>query len=244
MAYDALQLLLERLQTRFSNALLESTLERGEVTIEVKIDRAREVFLALRDEFAFEQLMDICGVDYSAYGDSEWATDDAPAQGFSRGVTERAVGRSALAVKAAGEEPRGRGRFAVVYHLLSIARNERLRVRLYAPDAELPIIPSIVDIWASANWVEREAFDLFGIVFEGHPDLRRILTDYGFIGHPFRKDFPLIGNVEMRYDPERGRIVYEPVSIESRVLVPRVIRKDHRYEVKPQPAVQEDSANA
>ena len=244
MAYDALQLLLERLQTRFSNALLESTLKRGEVTIEVKIERAREVFLALRDEFAFEQLMDICGVDYSAYGDSEWATDDAPAQGFSRGVTERAVGRSALAVKATGEKPRGRGRFAAVYHLLSIARNERLRVRLYAPDDELPIIPSIADIWASANWVEREAFDLFGIVFEGHPDLRRILTDYGFIGHPFRKDFPLIGNVEMRYDPERGRIVYEPVSIESRVLVPRVIRKDHRYEVKPQPAAEEDSANA
>jgi NADH-quinone oxidoreductase subunit C len=244
MAYDALQLLLERLQTRFSNALLESSLARGEVTIEVKIDRAREIFLALRDEFAFEQLMDLCGVDYSTYGDSEWATQETTTEGFSRGVTERAVGRSALAVKGAGEEPRGRGRFAVVYHLLSISRNERLRVRLYAPDDELPIVPSVVAIWESANWLEREAFDLFGIVFEGHPDLRRILTDYGFIGHPFRKDFPLIGNVEMRYDPARGRIVYEPVSIESRVLVPRVIRKDHRYEVKPQPEVKESTTNA
>jgi NADH-quinone oxidoreductase subunit C len=119
----------------------------------------------------------------------------------------------------------------VVYHLLSISHNQRLRVRVYAPDDQLPRVPSVYAIWSSANWYEREAFDLFGILFEGHPDLRRILTDYGFVGHPFRKDFPLTGHVEMRYDPARGRIVYEPVSIEPRVLVPRVIRKDHRYEI-------------
>ena len=233
MADDALHSLLESLQTRFPDALLDSKLERHEITIEVKADKARVVFLALRDEFQFEQLIDIAGVDYSLYGVSEWATGEAS---FSRGVTERAVGRSALAVKKAAEEPRGRGRFAAVYHLLSMSRNLRLRVRVFAPDDELPIVDSVVDIWASANWVEREAFDLFGIAFAGHPDLRRILTDYGFIGHPFRKDFPLIGTVEMRYDPERKRIVYEPVSIEARVLEPRVIRKDHRYELNPQPA--------
>ena len=243
MADDALQRLLETLQTRFGDALLESHLERGEVTIEVNTEQAREVFTALRDEFAFEQLMDLCGVDYSAYGDSEWATDESTSQGFSRGVTERAIGRSVLAVKQAVKTA-GRGRFAVVYHLLSLSRNERLRVRVYAPDDELPVVASVVDIWASANWLEREAFDLFGIMFEGHPDLRRILTDYGFIGHPFRKDFPLIGHVEMRYDPERGRIVYEPVSIESRVLVPRVIRQEHRYPVQPQPAAKEGSTHA
>jgi NADH-quinone oxidoreductase subunit C len=113
--------------------------------------------------------------------------------------------------------------------LQSISRNQRLRVRTYAPDDELPVIPSVVTIWSSAEWYEREAFDLFGIVFEGHPDLRRLLTDYGFVGHPFRKDFPLIGNVEMRYDPDKGRVIYEPVTIEPRVLVPRVVRKDHRY---------------
>ena len=233
MADDTLHSLLESLQTRFSDALLDSKLELHELTIEVKADRAHEVFLALRDELQFEQLIDIAGVDYSLYGVSEWATGEAS---FSRGVTERAVGRSALAVKQAAEEPCGRGRFAAVYHLLSIARNLRLRVRVFAADDELPVLDSVVDIWASANWVEREAFDLFGIAFAGHPDLRRILTDYGFIGHPFRKDFPLIGTVEMRYDPERQRIVYEPVSIEARVLEPRVIRKDHRYELTPQPA--------
>lgn len=225
---DTLQSLLEQLQARFGADLLSSKLALGEATVEINTATALDTFTVLRDEFGFDQLMDVCGVDYAAYGQSEWATQEATARGFSRGVVERAIGRSANAVKPLGEGDR-RQRFAAVYHLLSLPHNRRLRVRLYAPDDELPVVPSVIGIWPSANWLEREAFDLFGIVFEGHPDLRRILTDYGFIGHPFRKDFPLIGNVEMRYDPERGRIVYEPVAIEARVVVPRVIRKDHRY---------------
>ena len=229
---EALQTLVDKLQTRFGDALLECRLDRTEVTIEIPPDQAIPIFTALRDEpdFAFEQVMDICGVDYSTYGEVEWATDESSGKGFSRGVTERATGRGPTAIQyAAGRTFAGKGRFAAVYQLLSVSRNQRLRVRVFAPDDELPVVPSVVPIWAGANWFEREAFDLFGIVFEGHPDLRRILTDYGFIGHPFRKDFPLIGQVEMRYDPERGRVVYEPVSIEPRVLVPRVIRKDNRY---------------
>lgn len=229
---EALQTLVDKLQTRFGDALLECRLDRTEVTIEIPPDQAIPIFTALRDEpdFAFEQVMDVCGVDYSTYGEVEWATDESSGKGFSRGVTERATGRGPTAIQyAAGRTFAGKGRFAAVYQLLSVSRNQRLRVRVFAPDDELPVVPSVVPIWAGANWFEREAFDLFGIVFEGHPDLRRILTDYGFIGHPFRKDFPLIGQVEMRYDPERGRVVYEPVSIEPRVLVPRVIRKDNRY---------------
>ncbi|MFZ1643258.1 MAG: NADH-quinone oxidoreductase subunit C [Candidatus Contendobacter sp.] len=226
------QILVEKLQARFGDALLGCKLDRGEVTIEVAPARAIEVFTALRAEpdFAFEQVMDVCGVDYSAYGEVEWVTSESTNQGFSRGVVERATGRGVSAIQYAAEKPvTTRSGFAAVYQLLSVSRNQRLRARVFALDDELPVVPSVVGIWASANWFEREAFDLFGIVFEGHPDLRRILTDYGFIGHPFRKDFPLIGNVEMRYDPERGRVVYEPVSIEPRVLVPRVIRKDSRY---------------
>ena len=226
------QTLVEKLQARFGDALLDYKLDRREVTVEVAPARAIEVFTALRDEpdFAFEQVMDVCGVDYSAYGEVEWATNESTDRGFSRGVVERAVGRSPTAIQYAAERTiAGKGRFAAVYQLLSVSRNQRLRVRVFAPDDELPVVPSVVGLWTSANWFEREAFDMYGIVFEGHPDLRRILTDYGFIGHPFRKDFPLIGNVEMRYDPERGRVVYESVSIEPRVLVPRVIRKDNRY---------------
>ena len=229
---DALQTLAEKLQTRFGDALQECKLDRREITIEVPPMRAIEIFTALRDEpeFAFEQVMDVCGVDYAAYGDVEWATEESTTAGFSRGVVERATGRGPGAIQyAAGKTFAGKGRFAAVYQLLSVSCNHRLRVRMFAPDDDLPVVPSVVGLWSSANWFEREAFDLFGIVFEGHPDLRRILTDYGFVGHPFRKDFPLIGNVEMRYDPERGRVVYEPVSIEPRVLVPRVIRKDNRY---------------
>jgi NADH-quinone oxidoreductase subunit C len=230
------QTLVEKLRARFGDALLECRLDRGEVTIEISPAGALEIFAALRDEpdFAFEQAMDVCGVDYAAYGDVEWATEEATDKGFSRGVVERAPGRGPAAVRqAVGRTFAGKGRFAAVYQLLSIARNQRLRVRVFAPDDELPVVPSVISLWASVNWFEREAFDLYGIVFEGHPDLRRILTDYGFVGHPFRKDFPLIGQVEMRYDPERGRVVYEPVSIEPRVLVPRVIRKDNRYLSEP-----------
>jgi NADH-quinone oxidoreductase subunit C len=159
----------------------------------------------------------VTGVDYLQYGRVEWTTLDSTASGFSRGVDRSA------------EEVAPAKRFAVVYHLLSVSNNNRVRVRCFCEPGEPPLIDSVCDIWASANWFEREVFDLFGILFQGHPDLRRILTDYGFIGHPFRKDFPLIGNVEVRYDAEKGRVVYEPVSIEPRTLVPRVIRDDSRY---------------
>ncbi len=230
------QTLVEKLQARFGDALLECKLDRGEVTLEISPAQALDIFTALRDEpeFAFEQAMDVCGVDYAVYGDVEWATSESTDKGFSRGVVERAPGRGPAEVqRAVGRTFAGKGRFAAVYQLLSVSLNHRVRVRVFAPDDELPVVPSVIGLWASVNWFEREAFDLYGIVFEGHPDLRRILTDYGFIGHPFRKDFPLIGNVEMRYDPARGRVVYEPVSIEPRVLVPRVIRKDNRYLSEP-----------
>lgn len=233
---DSLQTLVEKLQARFGAALLECRLDRDEVTLDIAPVQAIDLLTALRDEpdFAFKQLMDVCGVDYSAYGDVEWATSESTNKGFSRGVVERATGRSVAAIQAVAERTfAGKGRFAAVYQLLSVPLNQRVRVRVFASDDEFPVVPSVVEIWASANWYEREAFDLYGIMFEGHPDLRRILTDYGFVGHPFRKDFPLIGNVEMRYDPERGRVVYEPVSIEPRVLVPRVIRKDNRYLSQP-----------
>ncbi|CDI03115.1 MAG: NADH-quinone oxidoreductase subunit C [Candidatus Competibacter denitrificans] len=229
---DALQTLVEKLQTRFGDALHECRLDYGQVMIEIPPDQALAIFTALRDEpeFAFEQAMDVCGVDYAAYGEVEWATGESTNTGFSRGVEEKTIGRGAAAIRHVdGKIFAGKGRFAAVYQLLSVSRNQRLRVRVFAPDDELPVVPSVIGLWAGVNWFEREAFDLYGIVFEGHPDLRRILTDYGFVGHPFRKDFPLSGNVEMRYDPERGRVVYEPVSIEPRVLVPRVIRKDNRY---------------
>lgn len=193
----------------------------GEVTLVIPRQALLEVAMALRDrkDFRFEQLIDICGVDYAAYGRSEWATTDASNTGFGRGV-ERDFELEEI------DDPE---RFAVVYHLLSLTHNRRLRMRVYA-GAPQPIMDSVVGIWASAAWFEREAFDLFGILFSGHPDLRRILTDYGFVGHPFRKDFPLVGQVAMRYDPEQGRVVYEPVDIEPRTLVPRVIRADGRYE--------------
>ncbi len=197
------------------------TVANDEVTVECPRAALLDVATRLRDApaLAFAQLVDLCGVDYAGYGRADWETSDmATAAGFSRGVRE--------GVFTTNDEPRPR--FAVVYHLLSHEHNERLRMRVYA-DGEPPRVDSVVDLWPAANWFEREAFDLFGILFEGHPDLRRILTDYGFIGHPFRKDFPLSGHVEMRYDPDKQRIVYEPVSIVPRVLVPRVIRNDDRY---------------
>jgi len=165
----------------------------GEATLVVKADDLIAAMTVLRDDPAlrFEQLIDLCGVDYSAYGGRDGA------------------------------------RFAVVYHLLSLAHNHRLRVRVLAADDEFPVVASVTGVWPSANWFEREAFDLFGIVFTGHPDLRRILTDYGFIGHPFRKDFPLSGNVEMRYDPDQQRVIYQPVTIEPREVVPRIVREEN-----------------
>ena len=225
------QELIDKLQTRFGDMLQSSKLDRNQVTIEVPPQQLLEVMAVLHDEedFQFRLLMDVCGVDYAAYGKTEWATDQTTETGFSRGVEPTTTGRGASIVRRIGESAERSKRFAAVYQLLSVANNQRLRVRAFAPDDDLPLIPSVITIWASANWYEREAFDLYGIVFEGHPDLRRILTDYGFVGHPFRKDFPLIGNVEMRYDPDKQRVVYEPVSIEPRVLVPRVVRHDHRY---------------
>ena len=221
---------IERLRARFNGKLLSVVQAHGETTIEVAPDHWLEVCRALRDEpeLRFEQLTDLCGVDYLGYGQAEWDTTDVSSEGFSRGVEGQAMGRFTWA-----ERPRGKGpdrRFAVVVHLLSIHHNRRLRLRCFAADESLPVVPSLVEVWPGVNWFEREAFDLFGIVFEGHPDLRRILTDYGFVGHPFRKDFPMIGNVEVRYDADRKRVVYEPVSIEPRVLVPRVIRHDSRLQ--------------
>jgi NADH-quinone oxidoreductase subunit C len=164
-----------------------------ELTLEVKSTEYRSLCEKLRDQHGFEQLIDLCGVDYASYGD----------------------------------RPREGSRFACVVHLLSIQNNSRLRVRAFCPDDSFPVIASLVEVWPGAGWFEREAFDLFGIVFEGHPDLRRILTDYGFIGHPFRKDFPLSGHVEMRYDPEQRRVIYQPVTIDPREVTPRVVREEN-----------------
>jgi len=201
-----------------------------ELTIEVASEHLLSVCRDLRDmpEFGFEQLIDLSGIDYLEFGRAEWTTETATASGFSRGVEREE------AVEAPGER-----RFAVAYHLLSVSRNTRLRVRCMCPPGEPPMLDSVTDIWASAAWYEREAFDLYGILFRGHPDLRRILTDYGFIGHPFRKDFPLSGNVEVRYDPAKGRVVYEPVSIEPRVTVPKVIRRE-RVRADAPPARKDD----
>ena len=220
---------LGRLQAAFpANASIAPSLDL--ITMEVAPDALIETALALKNapELAFRQMSDLCGVDYATYGDDEWSTGTENVPSYSRAVDASSVGR--LTFDTSLELPkRDRPRFVVVYHILSIEHNARLRLRCAAPDDDLPVVPSVTGVWNNANWYEREAFDLFGILFDGHDDLRRILTDYGFTGHPFRKDFPLIGNVEMRYDPVKGRVVYEPVSIEPRVLVPRVIRDDARY---------------
>jgi NADH-quinone oxidoreductase subunit C len=181
---------------KLAGALVAARVAHGELTLEIERSAIREAAYLLRDDplLRYEQLTDLCGVDYLTYRQESRTPWQGP-------------------------------RFAVVYHLLSLTYNRRVRLRAFLDD-ELPRIDSVVALWPAANWFEREAFDLFGIVFEGHPDLRRILTDYGFVGHPFRKDFPLIGRVEMRYDPDKKRVVYEPVSIEPRVLVPRVIREE------------------
>ena len=194
---EVLEALATHAREAFGDAIVAEHFAHSELTLDLKREQLRKAAKHLRDDnlFRFEQLIDVCGVDYLTY------RAEAP------------------------EGARPGPRFAAVYHLLSLSRNQRLRLRVFLDD-QLPVVDSLVDIWPSANWFEREAFDLFGIIFEGHPDLRRILTDYGFIGHPFRKDFPLTGHVEMRYDPDKGRVVYQPVSIEPRVLVPRVIREE------------------
>ena len=229
--------LADRLKARFGGNAAVMTAEHGEITLELPASQWLDACRALRDEaeFGFEQLIDVCGVDYLGYGEDEWDTDDVSSEGFSRGVEGKGPGRFAWGESPSGENhvpaPEAGRRYAAVIHLLSVRHNRRLRLRCFAEDESLPVVPSVVDIWPVANWFEREAFDLYGIVFEGHPDLRRILTDYGFVGHPFRKDFPLIGNVEVRYDAEKGRVIYEPVtSVEPRVGVPRVVRDDSRYQ--------------
>ncbi|MFO1408715.1 MAG: NADH-quinone oxidoreductase subunit C [Steroidobacteraceae bacterium] len=226
---DTLEQLAGSISARFGEKVVRVPAARGELTVEVEAADLLEVARALRDEaeFRFEQLIDVAGVDYLAWGRDEWTTEAATTTGFSRGraAPHPASGIDGRALAAPGAERR----FAAVYHLLSVSTNRRLRLRAWCEPGEPPMLDSVVDVWASANWFEREAFDLFGILFRGHPDLRRILTDYGFVGHPFRKDFPLSGNVEVRYDPAKGRVVYEPVSIEPRTLVPRVIREDNRW---------------
>lgn len=227
---DVLQQHAASLQNHFGDKLLKMTLAYEEITIDVAPQHLIEVSSELRDNatFNYQQLIDLCGVDYSQFGQTEWETDEASSYGFSRGVEPVTMGRLKFGDEietSTAEQPR----FASVMHLLSIANNRRLRVRCFAENDDFPMLPSVTDLWASANWYEREAFDLFGIMYSDHPDLRRILTDYGFIGHPFRKDFPLVGHVEMRYDPEQQRVIYQPVSIDPRVLVPRVKREDNRY---------------
>ena len=195
-----LENLTETLKLALGDKLSKLSTHVGEITIECKARDLIEVCTILRDhaELKFEQLMDLCGVDYAQYGQE---ADDV-------------------------ETDRQGLRFATVYHLLSISLNQRVRLKVFADDNDFPVLSTLTEVWPSANWFEREAFDLFGIMYEGHPDLRRLLTDYGFIGHPFRKDFPMIGNVEMRYDPEQQRVIYQPVSIEMRNNVPRIIRDE------------------
>lgn len=227
---DFYETLAARIGERFSAQVERRPSRCGELTYEVPKENLIAVATALRDELYFEQLIDVCGVDYLSYGVDEWMTEIATERGFSRGVERTAV----IMDESDAFDPR---RFAVVYHLLSVRENARLRLRVFAGGDNPPVVDSVVNVWNSANWFEREAFDLYGILFDGHPDLRRILTDYGFIGYPFRKDFPLSGTVEVRYDAEKGRVAYEPVSIEPRTLVPKVIRDDNRYreELKERP---------
>lgn len=227
---DKLQLHADVLQQHFGIRLENLIVEYDEITIDVSAENLISVSTELRDHehFAYEQLVDLCGVDYSQLGQCEWQTDGASTSGFSRGVESASMGRLVFGDELETEDA-DKPRYASVIHLISYANNRRLRIRSFASNNDFPVLPSVTDVWASANWYERESFDLYGILYSDHPDLRRILTDYGFVGHPFRKDFPLIGHVEMRYDPEQKRVIYEPVSIEPRVLVPRVKREEHRY---------------
>jgi NADH-quinone oxidoreductase subunit C len=234
---DVLENLASSVLARCGDALERVPSRCGELTFEVPSDQLVATCRVLRDDpgLRFEQLIDLTGVDYLEYGRVEWNTETATNSGFSRGRSPRAAGE--------GGAERPDRRFAVVYHLLSVTHNRRVRLRAWCEGGEPPLLDSVVEIWKAADWYEREAFDLFGILFRGHPDLRRILTDYGFVGHPFRKDFPLIGNVEVRYDAAKGRVVYEPVAIEPRTLVPRVIREDNRYEAALKDAPRKDAGH-
>ncbi|MBK7250551.1 MAG: NADH-quinone oxidoreductase subunit C [Gammaproteobacteria bacterium] len=217
---ERIEALARKIDARLAGHLQRAPSLDGELAYDVEAPALLDVARDLRDspELHFDMLIDVAGVDYLLYGQSEWQGYPATATGFGRGVMRDDA-------PATGESGR---RFGVTYHLLSITHNERLRLRTRCASSEEPMVDSVVSVWPAADWFEREAFDLFGIMFQGHPDLRRILTDYGFIGHPFRKDFPLIGNVEVRYDAEKRRVVYEPVSIVPRVQVPRIIREDNR----------------
>ncbi len=235
------------LQQRLGSSIQNLSCVNDELTLFVASENLLETCLVLREDplFSFEQLIDLCGVDYLHYGLSEWETQRVTTEGFSRAVTEpHSLDRAAQEdpyAEALNESPLARHsqedpyadlrqkRFYAVYHLLSLQHNQRLRLKVFAPD-DPPTLPSVTAIWNSANWYEREAYDLFGIFFENHPDLRRLLTDYGFSGHPFRKDFPISGEVEMRYSAVDQSVIYEPVSIKPRVLVPKIIRDDHRYQ--------------
>ena len=231
--FESAERLAARVRERLGSDVRVTASRVGEVAVDATPAALRAVCTELRDGdgLRFGQLVDLCAVDWLDFGRADWETSEsATGQGFSRGVQTRehpVTGR---------EGPR----FAVVYHLLSHELNQRIRVRCPAP-GEPPVVESVHDIWNAADWYEREAFDLFGILFDGHPDLRRILTDYGFVGHPFRKDFPLIGEVEMRYDPARRRVVYEPVSIEPRTLVPKVIRPEEHHRDGPEQAEAADA---
>jgi len=241
---DMTKSLSDELAAVFGDKVAVSESVSGMVTIQVPVERWLETAQTLREDqrFAFNQLSDLCGVDYLGFGQVEWETTEATREGFSRGV--EALGPGRFDWQHRPESRDAEQRFGVVVHLLSTVHNMRLRMKTFASDEGLPIVPSLVEIWNCANWYEREAFDLFGIIFEGHPDLRRILTDYGFTGHPLRKDFPLIGNVTVRYDEEKGRVVYEPVEIEPRVLVPRVIRTDSRYKADDIDKAADEEANS
>lgn len=231
-----------RLREALGDRIASVVTRLGEVTLVVPAEHMPGAALALRDAptLRLEQLIDLCGVDYSNYGKivpgagADEVETDAPAGGASlqEGAAPAIDGTAADRARFRAEIPRpdspltGR-RFAVVYHLLSVTHNWRVRLRVFAADDEFPVVPSVIGVWPVANWFEREAFDLYGIMFSGHPDLRRILTDYGFVGHPFRKDFPLSGHVEMRYDPDQQRVIYQPVTIEPRQNVPRILREEN-----------------
>ena len=212
MATADLSILRTNLTKVLGDKLVSAEERLGELTVVVKAAAMLDVLQRMRDtsELRFEQMVDLCGVDYSAYGSS---ISEGGAY-FARDDMDGTPNIHPF-------------RFAVVYHLLSVTHNTRLRVRIYAEEDDFPVLASVLDIWPAANWYEREAFDLYGIVFTGHPDLRRILTDYGFVGNPFRKDFPLSGTVEMRYDPEQQRVIYQPVSIEPREVTPRIVREEN-----------------
>ena len=210
--------LAQHCESKLGEKIIALTTHHDQCWITVAAQDILAVAKKCRDGLGFEQLLDVVGVDYAQYGDAEWKTDQATGTGFSR-----AADRTKPQLTIDPDK-----RFAVIYHLLSLKHNARLSIKCFV-DTDMPRIQSLVDLWPCANWHEREVFDMFGVVFDGHPDLRRILTDYGFIGHPFRKDFPLNGHVEMRYDENEGRVIYGPVEIEPRTLVARVIRQDNRY---------------